>query len=179
MTDPVKKGIEGAGRDRLARLVVVYERLEELILGVSLAGALFALLLQVFSRYLFSWPLAWTEELARYLFVWSVFFGASQALRRHEHIAIGLVVERLPTALRRAAAVAMHGLCIVFLAVVAVMGFRICAKVAPLPSTALEVSMAMLYLPLPLAAIAMILRFGHAIWRDVMAGPAAIEHRSL
>lgn len=42
------------------------------------------LLLQIFLRQ-FGHPLYWTEELARYSFVWFVFFGASYAARLAAH----------------------------------------------------------------------------------------------
>lgn len=52
--------------------------------------------LQVFFRYVMSSPLTWSEELARYLFVWITFLGIAIAIRKKAHVAIGLVVEHLP-----------------------------------------------------------------------------------
>ena len=49
--------------------------------------ALFVLLLfaQIVSREIFSHSLSWTEELAVYMFVWFVFFGASYAAKLSAH----------------------------------------------------------------------------------------------
>ena len=49
--------------------------------------ALFVLLLfaQIISREVFSHSLSWTEELAVYMFVWFVFFGASYAAKLSAH----------------------------------------------------------------------------------------------
>ncbi|MEJ1156709.1 TRAP transporter small permease [Prosthecomicrobium sp. N25] len=165
----------GAG----ARALALAERFEEALLVGTLAATFAALLLQVGSRYLFDLPLAWTEEAARYLFIWSVFIGASQAMRRREHIAIGFFVERLPHRLQQAIALVMHALSAAFLLVVIVKGAQIADKVADLPATATEVSMALVYLPLPLAGTVMLLRTLAEAVAVARRGPVAVEHRSL
>ncbi len=152
---------------------------EEALLVAAIAGAFFALLLQVFSRYVLNLPLAWTEELARYLFVWSVFVGASQAMRYGEHIAIGLLVARLPRWAATAIALLMDALIVIFLATVAIKGTELALKVAALPSIALDVSMAVVNIPLPLACGVMLLRTLVSAWHTFRFGPAAIQHRSL
>lgn len=161
------------------QLPLWFERAEEALVVATLALTFLVLLLQVFSRYLFNWPLAWTEELARYLFVWTVFFGASQAMRHAEHIAIGMVVERLPRRAAQAVALAMLAMMTGFLLVVIVKGQELAAKVIDLPSTALEWPMAFVYAPLPLAALVMLARLALEARRTVVAGPAHIGHRSL
>ena len=51
------------------------------------------MLLQIGFRYALNAPLTWTEELARYLYVWACYLGAAVALRRRSHIAITLVAD--------------------------------------------------------------------------------------
>jgi TRAP-type C4-dicarboxylate transport system permease small subunit len=155
------------------------ERCEEALLAASIAGAFLALVLQVFSRYVFNLPLAWTEELARYLFIWSVFLGASHAMRHGEHIAIGLLVERLPLRTAKAVAILMDALVCIFLLVAAVKGTELAMKVADLPSIALDVSMAAVIIPLPLACTVMLLRTLASAWHTARFGPEAIQPRSL
>ena len=48
-------------------------------------------------------PLAWSDELAQYLLVWTSFTGWIIASRRRSHIRIGLIVDRLKGPLRRIA----------------------------------------------------------------------------
>ena len=142
-------------------------------------GALVALVLQVVSRYVLGLPLAWTEELARYCFVWAVFIGASQVMRHREHIAITLLTDRLPNLARKVIALTMNLLMIAFLAVCAWQGSVVVAKVAPLSSIALDVSMAAVYLPLPFAAAVMIIRLLAESLEVVRTGPIQIVPRSL
>jgi TRAP-type C4-dicarboxylate transport system permease small subunit len=56
---------------------------------------------QVLWRYVFNDPIYWSEELARYLFVWLTFLAASMAFRDHKHMAVDLIQPFLPPAARR------------------------------------------------------------------------------
>ena len=58
---------------------------------------------QVVFRYALAHPLAWSEELARYLFIWATFFGASVAFYEGTHINVTYFVERIRNARARAA----------------------------------------------------------------------------
>ncbi|WP_462420589.1 TRAP transporter small permease [Salinicoccus sp. Marseille-QA3877] len=48
-------------------------------------------LLAVIYRYIFSSPLIWSEELARYLMVWGVFIGISIVTRKNAQLALDLL----------------------------------------------------------------------------------------
>jgi TRAP-type C4-dicarboxylate transport system permease small subunit len=61
----------------------------EKAVGVFLVLAIVAMIaVQVVTRYFFDQPLAWVEELATYAFIWTVFIGASYALKGQRHISI-------------------------------------------------------------------------------------------
>jgi len=84
----------------------MYRRIVEGIFRVGpveyLSVALFmALVLIVFAnvimRYVFSAPLFWSDEIARYTFIWFCFLGALIALKRRKHFAIDYFVGLLPS----------------------------------------------------------------------------------
>ena len=52
-------------------------------------------LLQIISRYLMYRPFIWTEEMARSLYVWLVFFGSSVLIKNYEHITVDIILSRL------------------------------------------------------------------------------------
>ena len=54
---------------------------------LSLVLGLFVVLLfaQIISREVFNYSFSWSEELATYMFVWFVFFGASYAAKLYAH----------------------------------------------------------------------------------------------
>lgn len=51
---------------------------------------------QVIMRYAFQNSLVWSEELARYLFVWLVYFAVSYTARREKHIRIDAAINIYP-----------------------------------------------------------------------------------
>ena len=53
----------------------INEYLEEIILVILLVCMTLILGLQVVSRYVFQNSLSWSEELVRYMLVWSAFIG--------------------------------------------------------------------------------------------------------
>ncbi|MCG8354567.1 MAG: TRAP transporter small permease [Kiloniellales bacterium] len=53
---------------------------------ISVMGAM--IFLQVIMRYVFSHPLSWTDEVAVYCMVWSVYLGGSLAVRERAHIRV-------------------------------------------------------------------------------------------
>lgn len=65
-------------------LLVFLDNFEGYVSQILLAFFVCTLLLQIFLRE-FGHPLYWTEELARYSFVWFVFFGAAYAARLAAH----------------------------------------------------------------------------------------------
>ncbi|MDR7400100.1 MAG: TRAP transporter small permease [Armatimonadota bacterium] len=66
-------------------------------LGAVLLFAIFVVILaQVLFRYGLGRPLVWTEEAARYLYIWTCYLGAASAFRRGTHVRIGALADRLP-----------------------------------------------------------------------------------
>src|SRR4030042_5837510 len=52
--------------------------------------------LQVFFRYALGRPLVWSEEMARYLFVWLSILGASLGVQKRGHFGLDLFYRKLP-----------------------------------------------------------------------------------
>lgn len=57
---------------------------------------------QVLFRYVFTQPLHWTEETARFLFIWVALLGAAVAFKDRTHFTITMVTDRFPTRVRLA-----------------------------------------------------------------------------
>jgi TRAP-type C4-dicarboxylate transport system permease small subunit len=71
----------------------------ELALKIAIVIALLAMVLLVFlnavMRYIFQSGIAESEELARYLFIWTVFLGSIIAFKNNMHMGVTLVVDKL------------------------------------------------------------------------------------
>ena len=79
----------------LLRLQEKVVTVEEAAVFVILASLLITLSLQIASRFLFEFPLDWTEELARVGQMWLVFIGAAVGARRAEHFVVEIFMERV------------------------------------------------------------------------------------
>jgi TRAP-type C4-dicarboxylate transport system permease small subunit len=81
------------------------DRLEEGACVLVFAVMTVVALVNVITRYVVRYSLAFTEELVVSLFVWLTLLGTAVAFREGSHLAFTFVVERLPHPLRRAALV--------------------------------------------------------------------------
>ena len=77
-------------------LRVINNKLEEVFLVILMALAVIIVSAQIVTRFVLKTPLPWSEELARYMFIWLVWVGAAFATKERKHIRIDVVVSRLP-----------------------------------------------------------------------------------
>ncbi len=146
MTGSPRSGRPGAG----ARLLRGLDRaLDAATIGL-LAVLLAVVGAQVFARYALNRSLFWSEELARYLFIYLVFLGAAIGLGRRRHIEVSVVAERLPPRLRRAVAVVVDLLLLGFVGTVLLQSVRLMRLVWTVPTAALLVPWSMVYLGISL-----------------------------
>lgn len=120
---------------------------------------LLALLATVFLGVVFrqlNMPLSWSDELAQNLLVWTGFVGWIIAARKRSHIRIGVIADKLPPAARRVLEVLIQAAIIVFACVLLRYSFGIIERTWDVESVSLPVTTAVLYLPIPLTALALI-----------------------
>ncbi len=78
----------------------IWDNPEEFIIIPLIFAMSFIIFIQVITRYVFHNSLTWSEELARYLFVWLVYFSVSFTARRQKHIRIDAAINLYPKAMR-------------------------------------------------------------------------------
>ncbi|MGI9421520.1 MAG: TRAP transporter small permease [Geminicoccaceae bacterium] len=86
----------GEARETVRRVLSVVGRIEQVVVVLLVCLIVTTISAQVVSRYLFDRPIVWVEEVAVYAFIWSVFIGASLALKHDRHLRIETYVGRLP-----------------------------------------------------------------------------------
>jgi len=57
--------------------------------------------IQVLFRYVINQPLAWSEELSRFIFVWVTFSGAYLGSRKGQHISVALIQDMFPFMIKK------------------------------------------------------------------------------
>jgi TRAP-type C4-dicarboxylate transport system permease small subunit len=80
---------EPSPRSAWRRLTAGYARLLTWLLAASVAVLIVPVSLQIFSRYTALIPAyIWTEEMARFLFVWMIMLGAMLGVRESSHFVV-------------------------------------------------------------------------------------------
>ena len=106
----------------------IFEYFSALTLAVMVA----LMFMQVLFRFVFHSPLAWTEELARYTFIWSTFIASCVAAVKGEHVALGMLLERTKGAVRTVLVFLSNGLTAAFFAIasytIAVQWNKLCTQ---------------------------------------------------
>lgn len=133
------------------------------VLGSFLVALLvlmvFAVLWQVFSRYIANNPSSWTEELSRYLFIWIGILGAAYAAGQQTHLAIDILPPKLNPKNRMRLRIVINILIILFSLTVMVIGGGNLVYVnyeLGQFSAALSVPLAFVYLIVPISGILVI-----------------------
>ena len=72
------------------------KNLDEIIITIMLIIVCVVLIMQVFFRFVLNSPLIWSEELARYLFIWLTMLGLSYNVRTDNNISMTLIVSKMP-----------------------------------------------------------------------------------
>lgn len=85
--------------------------------------------LQVFMRYVMNDSLTWSEELARYAFIWATYIGVACGVKRKSHIAVEALVDRFSPLYRHFASILANLLFIVFAVLVMKEGYALTLKI--------------------------------------------------
>lgn len=132
----------------------------DLSVGILFGLIVVLIFIQVIFRYLFNNSLNWTEELAKYLFVWMTFIGSASAFKDRIHIGVDFFVELLPLKYRHYANVMDIVLITLFSGILTVVGYMWTVDVWGTLSPALELPISLvLYAALPTGS-ALICIFG-------------------
>ena len=143
------------------------EFVEKAFLMVTAAIMVIVIVYQVVLRYVFSASNAWSEELARYLFIYDVFIAAAIALRRGSHLQVDVFLNLLKPRAKCIYTIVVTILGILFLCVLFVYSISLCQITAANMTPGLQVSMAVPYACIPLGAFLMILTSIEVIGKNV------------
>lgn len=122
---------------------------------VALAGMILTITLQIIFRVFFD-ALVWSEEVARYLLVWTTFLGAALAYQRGRHIAVTFLVEALPANGATGVRFVANLVAITFFAVVVFVGIRYMRMQSFQVSASLRIPMSIIYTVIPASALIML-----------------------
>jgi TRAP-type transport system small permease protein len=127
------------------------------LLAFLLGTLTLGVFLQVLVRFAFKFALPWTEEVARLAFVYSIFVGATLAVRENDHISVDFLLAVLPAGLRRAVRFVGTVLVAVFLVAVTWQGVVFVQATGVQMTPVLQIPFRYLYVVIPASGALMLL----------------------
>ena len=138
----------------MLRFRTLASRLIDALAIATFSGMFLCVFVQVVLRYGFDRPLVWSDELARYLFVWCAFLGWIIAARRRSHLTITVLADR--SGPRGQALFTLVGALssIAFAAILFWFGVQITRRNVDIDTVALFFTFGVVYAIVPVAALA-------------------------
>lgn len=136
--------------------------------AVLLSAMTFLVLYQVFTRYCLNSPASFTEELVRYLLVWTGFCGAAYAFSTREHMALLVFRDKLQDPMRKYLKVGVDGLILLVAVVVMIYGGIMLAVSARMEFSALlGIPRSLVYAMGPIAGVFVVIAQLINIYEDI------------
>lgn len=150
----------------MKRLMHWLDRFDHAAILILLAGLVAVVSLQVASRFVLKIPIEWSEEVARFLFIWFCWLGSSYATLKFHHIRITAHLRLLPPRLARALLVAGDLVWIGFNLFVVVAGVKYLLSTIEYPYRAMitDINMFWIFLPIPVIFVVFTLRVVHNLF---------------
>lgn len=130
---------------------------EKIFLAITVGIMVIVMMYQVILRYCFSAANAWSEELARYLFIYDVMIGAAIATRKNSHLQVDFLINLFKPKVKCMFTIGATLAGIVFLGFLFSYSLTLCQTAANNISAGLQISMSIPYACMPIGVVLMIL----------------------
>lgn len=143
--------------DRYIKIMDQFNKILLWFIGVLVGIMAVLIFAQVFFRYVVNQSLSWSEEVARYIMIWTVFLGTSIALRRKTLIAVEAIVQFIPKKIEVIFRIVVLLISLIFCLYLIVQGIDMTQRVVDQRSTAMGIPMWIPYASVPVGAVLIIL----------------------
>lgn len=138
---------------------------EEVIAGAALLVVIAATCWGVLTRYVTQQPAAWSGEVAGIAFAWLVFVGAAAGVKYGAHMAIDMLVVRLPAKLRRAVMAAADLIVLGFLLTLLMLSVEFSFNAWGDPTSVLRLPRSVTYAAVVVGSLCMLARYASVALR--------------
>jgi TRAP-type C4-dicarboxylate transport system permease small subunit len=156
-------------REKAASWEKRLERIENWVMILLTVLLVVVTFLQVFSRYALRNPFFWTEELARFLFIYVCMLGIAMGIASKGHYGFDAFFTSLPRKLKAPMGLMIYFIMGFFILVLTIQGFKELPSTTNQVSVSLPVTMVWSYVALPAGGILMLI---HHLLRFIIEGPA-------
>lgn len=130
------------------------KKITDNILAILLGLIVVIMFTQVLFRYAFNNSLSWTEEIAKFLFVWVTFLGAALCFGENMHLGVDFLVRKVPVRFRKYLFVFNTTIIIFFNGLMVLIGFSWVINVSGTLSPAVGLPLNIVfYSALPVSAV--------------------------
>jgi TRAP-type C4-dicarboxylate transport system permease small subunit len=145
-----------------------FENIEDYIIAILLSLMTIFLFFQVFSRYVMTQPLVWTEEASRYTYIWIAMLCMAVGAKQRSHLAINFFVNLIfSEKIKIFLSIIINFIAIAMLIYFIPQSIRYCIFVQPIPTPALRISRMIVALALPVGYGFALIRFIIVLIQDI------------
>ena len=150
-----------------SKFLDVLEKVEKAILAVTVGIMVIIIAYQVIMRYIFAHANSWSEELARYLFIYDVMIGAAIAIRRNSHLQIDILINLMKPKVRTILTIIATLAGMVFM--VFLLSYSITLVQTGTMSAGLGIPMSIPYSCMPVGIVLMLLTSIEVLFKNISA----------
>ncbi len=141
--------------DTLNKYKQLLDKLVRILAMTLFVGVIVLTIAQVLSRYLMKFPIAFSEELARILFIWISFLGAAMVMKDDEHIRLDVIMEKLSAQAARRLKIFIQLLISAFSIITAWKGIYLITITMQQVTPVARIPMGIVYIVLPFSCLVM------------------------
>ena len=159
----------------LAVLSEVLRRTASAFCLVAMSVIVCDVLFGIVARVVMKQPPVWTEELARYLFVWVTFLGATAIYSTGENIVVDLILRIVPPRAVRYLSVFAHVVVGVIALFMVTQGISIIERTMAQRSSVMQLSFGLIYSAIPISGTILIVHTASATLRALTSAAPTME----
>ena len=134
---------------------------------------------QVFTRYFLSDPAGWTEEIARYLLVVTVFIGAAMSVRKNNHIHVDFLYRLIPKKLGRVCSTLVDAIRVLFFGYATWLAWLLLERIGNQRMAIVDLPMGLVFGAMLFGFVVMFVRSLQVAWRHWHQGYSSLERPEL
>jgi TRAP-type C4-dicarboxylate transport system permease small subunit len=141
-------------------------KIETVILLILVTAVTLGVFLEVILR-VAGYPLFWSEEFARYVFIWMIMLGSVMGIEQRDHFKIDFFYDFFPEKMQRVVSLVGCLLTVVFLSVLCLEGIKLSLSLRGVNSPGMHAPQDLFSLSIPIASVLMIFHLIMATIEDL------------
>ncbi len=138
------------------------------LIVINFGVLIIACVLQVFTRFVLNSSLSWTEELARYTFIWSNMLGAILCTKNNSNAKVAIITDNVSIEKRKLLSKICNIISIIIGIIIAVYGVRVAMAVKTQLTPALRISNFFVFVSAPIFGILLVFYSIYDIYKDLI-----------